>query len=164
MPTMCDIPTMLNFFGLTHQKGPCDSCAGRVKQKVNILVKTETAVVNSTKDFYNACKQNLEKDIPGGCVHFLQTFHFSGKLSSRPKTDKFTAVPDTHKIHSIAPWVQPHIIKYQVNFLCCCHDCLHGHGECENKICPAEWLAFDLRRRWFVTPLMNSWNVIHICK
>ena len=31
-----DIPTMLNFFGVRHGKGPCDACAGRVKQKVVI--------------------------------------------------------------------------------------------------------------------------------
>ena len=48
---MCDIPTMLNFFGVIHGKGPCDACAGRVKQQVVSLVKTETANVNSAKEF-----------------------------------------------------------------------------------------------------------------
>ena len=42
---LCDIPTMLNFFSVRHGKGPCDACAGRVKQQVVSLVKTETANV-----------------------------------------------------------------------------------------------------------------------
>ena len=36
---------MCNFFGVRHGKGPCDGCAGRVKQ-VSLLVKTEEVVVN----------------------------------------------------------------------------------------------------------------------
>ena len=42
---LCDIPTMLNFFSVRHGKGSCDACAGRVKQQVVSLVKTETANV-----------------------------------------------------------------------------------------------------------------------
>ena len=98
---LCDILTMLNFFSVRHGKGPCDACAGRVKQQVVSLVKTETANVNSAREFYDTCKKYLETKETDGCVHFIQQFEFTGKLASRPNTDRWTTVPGTHKLHSI---------------------------------------------------------------
>ena len=56
----CDIPTMLNYFGVRHGKGLCDACTGRVKQQIGSLVKTEAVIINSARDFYEACKEHLE--------------------------------------------------------------------------------------------------------
>ena len=55
---------MINFFGTRHGKGPCDGCASHVKQKVAMLVKTGTAVVNSPETFYKFCKKEIEKAPP----------------------------------------------------------------------------------------------------
>ena len=67
-------------------KGPCDGCAGRVKQQVSTLVKTEEFVVNSALSFYEVCHSNLQKNpVPNECSHFVQTFHFTPKLPTRPK-------------------------------------------------------------------------------
>ena len=41
------IPTIRNFFGVRHGKGPCDACAGQVKNKIATLVKTGECVINS---------------------------------------------------------------------------------------------------------------------
>ena len=54
---------MKNFFATRHGKGPCDGCAGHVKQKVTTLVKTETAVVNSPETFNKFCKKE-RKHLP----------------------------------------------------------------------------------------------------
>ena len=85
-------PTMINFFGTQHGKGPCDGCAGCVKQKVASLVKSHRAVVSSPETFYEICKREIEK-VPtknGSCGHFIQTFEFTKKLVNRPKVDSIT--------------------------------------------------------------------------
>ena len=95
--TQVDLPTVLNFFGVHHGKGPCDACAGQVKQKIINLVKSETAVIHTAQDFFNACKDHLqtkEKE-DGSCLHFLQMFHFMNKLPTRSNTGKWMSVPDT---------------------------------------------------------------------
>ena len=75
-----DLLTMLNFFGIQHGKGPCDACAGRVKQKVMNLVKTENVVVNHAPDLYKACKDHLETTkTEGACTHYLHSFEFTSK-------------------------------------------------------------------------------------
>ena len=95
--TQVDLPTKLNFFGVHHGKGPCDACAGQVKQKNVNLVKSETVVIHTAQDFFKACKEHLEtkEKEDSSCLHFLQTFQFMNKLATRPNTDKWTKVPET---------------------------------------------------------------------
>ena len=64
--TQVDLPTMLNFFGVHHGKGPCDGSAGRVKQRILNLVKSETVVINNVNDFFDACKRHLETNKTDG--------------------------------------------------------------------------------------------------
>ena len=75
-------PTKIDFFGTGHGKGPCDGCAGHVKQKVASLVKSERAVVSSPETFYELCKKDIEKAPTqnGSCEHFIQTFEFTKNL------------------------------------------------------------------------------------
>ena len=154
---------MLNFFGLRHGKGPCDACAGRVKQQIVSLVKTETVIINTAKDFYEACKEHLETHNTEGCVHFIQTFEFTPKIPNRPNTSKWTSVPDTRKIHSITNVANKNVINIK-KFLCCCNSCIHGDGPCTNQVCPHIWQSFDLQKRKFVPTNMQSWDVCLTCK
>ena len=73
------LPIMLNIFATRYGKGPCDGCAGRIKQKVAALVKAETGFVNSPQTFYEICKKHIEKaPIPDKtCHHFVQTFEYT---------------------------------------------------------------------------------------
>ena len=64
-------PVLKMFFGVRHGKSSCDACTGRVKQGVTRLVKTETAVVNSAKTFYDTCVEHLLKAI----VTTMSAFH-----------------------------------------------------------------------------------------
>ena len=134
----CDLPTMLNFFGVRHGKGPCDACAGRVKQQISSLVKTEAVTINSARDFFDACKEHLETGHVEGCVHFIQTFEFTSKIANRPNTSKWTTVPDTREIHSVTNVPKKQVINIR-NFLCCCNGCIHGDGPCTNEVCPHRW-------------------------
>ena len=147
---------MLNLFGVRHGKRPCNACAGRVKQTVLNLVKTETLVINSAIDFYNACKDHLETMITEGpYTHYLHTFEFTNHLNSRPNTSKWMTVPDTHKIHSVANVVGTSQINIK-NFLCCCGGCIHGGMECQNQICPQPWKGFDLRLKKMPLPISQT--------
>ena len=154
---------MLNFFGVRHGKGPCDACAGRVKQQIVSLVKTETVIINTARDFYEACKEHLETCNTEGCVHFIQTFEFTLKIPNRPNTSKWTSVPDTRKIHSITNVPKKQVINIK-KFLCCCNGCIHGDGPCTNEVCPDIWQSFDLQKSIFVPTNMHSWEVCLTCK
>ena len=143
---------MCNFFGVRHGKGPCDGCAGRVKQQVSLLVKTEEFVVNSALSFYEVCHSKLQKNpVPNECSHFVQTFYFTLKLPTRPKTGSWPGIPDTHKLHSIVNNPGSKILNIRMK-LCCCYNCLHGTGPCTNNVCPEDWSAYDLRARKAVKP------------
>ena len=154
----CDLLTMLNFFGVRHGKGPCDACAGRVKQQISSLVKTEEVTINSAREFFDACKEHLETRHTEGCVHFLQTFEFTNKIANRPNTKKWTSVPDTRKIHSITNVPKKGVINIR-NFLCCCNGCIHGDGPCTNEVCPDRWRTYDLQKKKFVPTKMWLWDV-----
>ena len=98
------IPIMKNFFGVCHGKSSCDVCTGRVKQGVSRLVFSGTEIVNSANTFYQACVDHLGKPPKmnsNECQHYMLTFELHTKLSSRPKTTTWPAVPETCKIHSI---------------------------------------------------------------
>ena len=150
---------MINFFGTRHGKGPCDGCAGHVKQKVATLVKTETAVVNSPETFYEFCKKEIEKaPTPNGkCEHFVQTFQYTPKLPKRPKVPNLAPIPDTRKLHSLVTAANRNVINYKY-FLCCCDGCMHG-GECTNNICPEAWKAFSMTKKCKVQVSLRKWNL-----
>ena len=103
---------MLNSFWVHHGKGPCYGSAGRVKQRIVNLVKTETVVINNANGFYNACKRHLETTrAEGSCIHYIQEFEFTKKLATRPNTGTWTTVSDTCKLHSITNVVGTNQIK-----------------------------------------------------
>ena len=153
-----DIPTMLNFFGVRHGKGPCDACAGRVKQKVVNLLKTETCDIHNAADMFNACKEHLQtkEQYDGSCMHFLQTFEFTNRIATRPNTDKWTTVPDTRKLHSVTNCLGTQQINIK-KFLCCCIGCMNG-SECQNTVCPSPWTGFNLRTKKHVPPSLQTWT------
>ena len=153
---------MCNFFGVRHGKGPCDGCAGRVKQQVSSLVKTEEFVVNSALSFYKVCHSKLQKNpVPNECSHFVQTFYFTLKLPTRPKTGSWPGIPDTHKLHSIVNNPGSKILNIRMK-LCCCYNCLHGTGPCTNNVCPEDWSAYDLQAQKAVKPNLRKWAACNV--
>ena len=80
------MPVLKNYFGVHHGKSSCDACIGRVKQGVTRLVKSGTEVVNSARSFYECCVKHLQKPLLKACQHYILTFEFHNKLSSRPDT------------------------------------------------------------------------------
>ena len=153
---------MCNFFGVRHGKEPCDGCAGRVKQQVSSLVKTEEFVVNSALSFYKVCHSKLQKNpVPNECSHFVQTFYFTLNLSTRPKTGSWPGIPDTCKLHSIVNNPGSKILNIRMK-LCCCYNCLHGTGPCTNNVCPEDWSAYDLQAQKAVKPNLRKWAACNV--
>lgn len=92
----CKAPYMMNFFEVCHGKGPCDGCAGRVKQCVTAIVKAEEAVINSAESLCEVSKNPLQKDPQvNTCSHYAQTFEFTHKFTNRPNTSKWPGIPGT---------------------------------------------------------------------
>ena len=91
-------PVLKMFFGVRHGKSSCDACTGRVQQGVTRLVKRETAVVNSAKTFYDTCVEHLQKPLLQPCQHFIHSFEFHNKLTSRLETKLWPAIPKTRQI------------------------------------------------------------------
>ena len=127
--------------------------------KIDRLVRSETVVINCATELFDACKIHLETKYnqDDKCVHFLQTFHYTPKLSHRPNTDSWTTVPDTHKLHSLTNIPGTKIVNIK-RFLCCCDGCFCGEGECTNVVCPNSWKGFDLVKRKFTNPDLTAWN------
>ena len=127
-------------------------------------MKSETVVIHTAQDFFKACKEHLEtkQKEDGSCLHFLQTFHFTNKLATRPNTGKWRTVPETQKIHSITNSPGTSLINLK-NMLCCCIGCMNG-TECLNDVCPEPWKGFDLVQKKFLTPNLESWSICLICK
>ena len=121
-------------------------------------------MIHNAQDLFAACKEHVEtkeKD-DGSCRHFIQTFHFTNKLPTRPKTDKWTTVPDTRKLHSIINSPGSHQINLKY-LLCCCIGCMNGSG-CQNNLCPRPWLGFNLQTKKYVAPKLDKWISCTVCK
>ena len=130
------------FFGVRHGKSSCDACTGRVKQGVTRLVKTETAVVNSAKTFYDTCVEHLQKPLLHPCQHFILSFEFHNKLTSRLETKLWPAIPETRQFHCIGNTKNKQV--YLHTFSCSCVGCIQGAEDCSNTVCPEEWKGYDL--------------------
>ena len=159
-------PTMRNFFGVRHGKGPCDACAGRVKSGITNLVKTQQCVINNATTCFEAAKANLESQWPGDgeCKHYMLTFHFTKKNSKRPDTKKWSGVKDTRAhMHSIMNTGK----KLQVNvrdIICLCPGCLHGDSECKNTSYLDNWRGFDMHKFEDIPEDLTLWKSIKIRK
>ena len=47
-----------NYMEAGHGKGPCDPTGGRTKQKADLAVKNEKAIIQDAQDFYQWAKKN----------------------------------------------------------------------------------------------------------
>ena len=156
------IPTERNFFGVRHGKGPCDACAGRIKGRLAKLVKTESAVVNTARSCFDACKEFFETRWPDKdeCCHYILTFNYVGKLGKRPDTSKWKGVAQTREhMHSIMN--RGDELKVNVrDVVCLCTGCLHGDSTCKNS----KWRGFDMASGKEVDVDLGFWNSVVICK
>ena len=161
-----DIPKERNFFGVRHGKGPCDACAGRIKNRLSNLVKTEHCVINSAQTCYEACKENLETKWPekNECCHYILTFHFTSKIAKRPNTTKWKGVESTREhMHSIMNTGKG--LKVNVrDVVCLCSGCLHGDSACKYSDYVDDWRGFDMNTFEETEVDLNFWKSVQIRK
>ena len=127
------IPTVRNFFGVCHGKGPCDTCAGRIKGRLATLAKTEEWIVNSPTTCFEACKEKFETKWPNRdeCCHYMLTFHYTGKIGKCPDTSKWKGVEATRDhMHSIMN-TRKNLCFNVWDVVCLCTGCLHGDSPCK---------------------------------
>jgi hypothetical protein len=117
------------YFGTRHGKGPADGACGRVKRAVDQAVMARQTEAKDAKDFFQFCKNSLEKD--NGM--FQQHFYWISKFK-RPKqisSSDTKGVDNTRKIHHVKS-VQPNLVDVR-DLACTCLLCL---GLCETDSCP----------------------------
>ena len=90
------------------------------------------------------------------CQHYMLTFELHTKLSYRPKTTTWPAVPDTCKIHSIGNVSNPNDI-YLGTYSCHCVGCLHGEEECTKLMCRDDWKGYNFKTNKFRKPNLDFW-------
>ena len=161
-----DVPKERNFFGVRHGKGPCDACAGRVKNRLATLVKTETCIINTPKTCFDAAKEHLETHWPGKdeCMHYMLTFHFTDKIRKRPNTTKWKGVKDTRDhMHSIMNTGSNLRVNVR-DVVCLCPGCLHGDSECKNLNYADKWRGFNMKEYVDIEPDLRHWKSVQIRK
>ena len=160
------IPTIRNFFGVRHGKGPCDACAGRVKNKIATLVKTGECVINSARSCFEACKDNIETQWPSNdeCCHYLITFVFTSKIPKRPDTSKWKGVKDTRDhMHSIMNTGE-HLKVNICNVVCLCTGCLHGDSKCKYPEYVDKWRGCNMTKGTDIPTSFQLWKSVRIRK
>ena len=68
-----DVRKLKMYFGARHGKGPADGAVGRVKAAAARTVKSRQFLIRSAREFYNFCKEKLNKNTSGT---FVQSFFF----------------------------------------------------------------------------------------
>ena len=160
------IPTVRNFFGVRHGKGPCNACAGRLKGRLSTLVKSEECIINTPMSCFEACKNNFETKWPNRneCCHYMQTFNYTSKIAKRPDTSKWKGVKDTREhMHSIMN-TRKNLNVNVCNVVCLCTGCLHGDSLCKYSDYVDEWRGFDMLNYKEVDFDISFWKSVNIRK
>ena len=87
---------------------------------------------------------------------FLQTFEFTQKFASHPRTGTWPGLPDTRKLHSMINASNKNVMNIW-HFLCCCDPCMHDGSECLNTVCPNDWYAYNFARKCKVPTNLKQW-------
>ena len=159
------IPTIRNYFGVHHGKGPCDACAGRIKGRLATLVKSEECIINSPATCFEACKK-LETEWPNKneCCHYILNFNYTGKIAKQPDTSKWKGVQSTREhMHSIMNTRKNLTVNVR-DVVCLCTGCLLGDSACRYSDYVDEWRGFDMLKFKDTNVNMSLWNSVNICK
>ena len=159
------IPTIRNYFGVRHGKGPCDACAERIKGRLATLVKSEECIINNPATCFEACKK-LETEWPNKneCFHYILNFNYTGKIAKRPDTSKWKGIESTREhMHSIMN-TRKNLSFNVCDVVCLCTGCLHGDSACKYSDYVDEWRGFDMLKFKDTNVDMSLWNSVNICK
>lgn len=130
-----------NYFGSRHGKNACDGEGGVVKNAATRAIKSGTAVITDSDDFFDFCDKNLSKEarVNDNCNHSRRKFlkvDPSEICRSREHRTNVCTVPGTRKLHAVKG-----IAPYQIQtrrFSCFCGGCDAG-GDCTNRQVVDDW-------------------------
>ena len=162
------IPTVRNYFGVRHGKGPCDACTGRVKKRLVTLVKNGEEVINSPETCYDVAKRKLQSKWPARneCAHYLLNFVYTKKLPSRPINTSWKGIKDSRdEIHSVMNTGQELKVNYR-KVSCNCRPCMDVEGgeQCKYSLYYTDWCGWDLSKFKITTVNLEFWAGIEIRK
>ena len=145
------VPTVRNYFGANHGKGPSDAATGRVKKDLNQARKSRQYELRTAHEVYIFLKENFAKRMqnqieknPNKCVHFKQKAFY---VTDIDRSDDIVAVTTktSKQFSSIRNTGHDYIIEAR-NVACCCPNCIFGDVTvCPNKHYSGSWVQYDLR-------------------
>ena len=159
-----DIPTVRNYFGANHGKGPSDAATGRVKQALTkgrksrkVELRTPIEVHRFLEEKFKEWEEERVKkcEKKQKCCHFFQkTFY----VSNIDRSDEISAVTTntSSKFSSIRSTGTPLIVEAR-NVACLCPHCsFFDSSGCPNKTYCGEWQQFDLTTGKKITETVTS--------
>ena len=135
-----DVPKLKMYFGARHGKGPADGAVGRVKAAAARAVKSGQFLIRSAGEFYNFCKEKLNKNTSGT---FVQSFFFIEDIKQdEPIAAVMTKTSSTW--HSVRSCGIPLVVEAR-EIGCVCESCMLGDGAaCPNQAYCSPWKPINL--------------------
>ena len=162
------IPTVRNYFGVRHGKGPCDACTGRVKKRLVNLVKNGEEVINSPETCYEVAKRKLQTEWPkkDECAHYMLNFVYTKQLALRPNNSSWKGIKDSREdIHSVMNTGNEMFVNYR-KISCNCRSCMdvEGNEACKYSLYYSDWLGWDLAKFRNIANNLTFWRDVEIRK
>ena len=135
-----DVPKLKMYFGARHGKGPADGAVGRVKAAAARAVKSRQFLIRSAREFYNFCKEKLNKNTSGT---FVQSFFYIEDIKRHePIVAVMTKTSSTW--HSLRSCGIPLVVEAR-EIGCVCDSCILSDGAaCPNQAYCSPWKAINL--------------------
>ena len=135
-----DVPKLKMYFGARHGKGPADGAVGRVKAAAARAVKSRQFLIRSAREFYNFCKEKLNKNTSGT---FVQSFFYIEDIKRHePIVAVTTKTSSTW--HSVRSCGIPLVVEAR-EIGCVCDSCILSDGAaCPNQAYCSPWKAINL--------------------
>ena len=161
------LPTVRNYFGVRHGKGPCDACTGRVKSRLVKLVKSGEEVINSPETCFSVAKANLATPWPKSneCCHYMLNFVFTKRISSRPNNSSWKGIKDSRgEIHSVMNTGNEAYVNFR-KVSCNCRGCMDGSGKdkCSYSLYFCDWSGWDISKFKSIPSNLEHWRTVEIC-
>ena len=129
-----------NYVEADHGKGPCDPNGGTTKQKADIGVKNDKAVIQDAMDFFTWAKESQGQSAIE--FFFISTHDYqTSSLFLSTVCQNVKTIVGTMKVHAVLP---EETYKIWVRATSCFGDCGFKRGIQKNTMCEG-WRLVDVR-------------------
>ena len=144
-----EISKLKMYFRARHGKGPADGAVGRVKAAATRAVKLRQVLIRSAQEFYNFCKEKLNKNTSGT---FVQDFFYIDNIKRDERISAVTTKTSSTWFSVRSCGIPLVVEAWEIG--CVCESCILGDSSaCPNQAYCPPWKAVNLRTR---KPLLDE--------